>query len=267
LCCLRLGITQLLIYFVLYGTRGMDGHRQPLASTDSVGRRNKRPVYEDESSEDFGDEEDAAEIKSAKNWSSARKVNMIVSKFGELKKNLVRNIGFGGIFELPLFNKVDCKFTMWILSRIDCPRRVIVLDGEDQTDIVDMDVRRILGIPCGSRVVSGLHSDELVSQFEFRNLKSVEVVVTKDYPDGMDKAEMDRFKVAFVVFVIGTFLAPTPKFNSVNPDFFGALVVPEEIHNFNWAAYVVEHIIQAATRFRKTSVQSVMSQTSPVVPC
>lgn len=168
-----------------------------------------------------------------------------------MKKNLVRNIGFGGIFELPLFNKVDCKFTVWILSRIDCLRRVIVLDGEDQTDIVDMDVRRILGIPYGSRVVSGLHSDELVSQFEFRNLKSAEVVITKDYPDGMDKAEMDRFKVAFVVFVIGTFLAPTPKFNSVNPDFFGALVVQEEIHNFNWAAYVVEHIIQAAARVQE----------------
>jgi hypothetical protein len=62
------------------------------------------PEYEDESSEEWGNDEDAAEIKAGKNWSSARKVN-IVSKFGDLKKNLVRNIGFGGILDLPLFNK------------------------------------------------------------------------------------------------------------------------------------------------------------------
>ncbi|PAN19765.2 hypothetical protein PAHAL_3G298000 [Panicum hallii] len=176
----------------LYGTGGMDGHREPSASTDSVGRGNKMPEYEDESSEEWGNDEDAAEIKAGKNWSSARKVNMIVSKFGELKKNLVRNIGFGGILDLPLFNKVDRKFTIWILSRIDCLRWVIVVNGEDQTDIVDMDVQRILGIPCGSRAVSALNSNELVMQFEFRSLKSAELVLSKDYPDGMDKIETDR---------------------------------------------------------------------------
>ena len=47
-------------------------------------------------------------------------------------------------------------------------------------------------------------------------------MVTKQYPNGMDKVEMDRFKVAFVVFVVGTFLAPTPKYNAVNPDFWGS---------------------------------------------
>ena len=88
---------------------------------------------------------------------------MIVSKFGELKQNLVRNIGFGGILDLPLFNKVDCKFTVWILSRIDCLRLVIVVNGDDQTDIIDMDVRRNLGIVCGSKGVCGLNSDDGVN--------------------------------------------------------------------------------------------------------
>jgi hypothetical protein len=57
--------------------------------------------------------------------------------------------------------------------------------------------------------------------------------------------------VAFVVFVIGTFLAPTPKYNAVNPDLFGSLVSPDEINQFNWAAYVVDHIIQAAAKVQE----------------
>lgn len=118
----------------------MDPRKYPSSSTDSAGRRNKRPMHEEDNSEELGDDDDTGEIKVAKNWSSARKVNMIVSKFGELKSNLVRNIGFGGILDLPLFNKVDRKLTLWLLSRIDCLRHVIVVDGEDQTDFVDMDV-------------------------------------------------------------------------------------------------------------------------------
>ena len=90
-------------------------------------------------------------------------------------------------------------------------------------------------------------------------------MVTKQYPNGMDKVEMDRFKVAFVVFVVGTFLAPTPKYNAVNPDFWGALIKPDEINQFNWIAYVVEHIIHATARV--DDALSVKSQTSPVVRC
>ena len=76
-------------------------------------------------------------------------------------------------------------------------------------------------------------------------------MVTKQYPNGMDKVEMDRFKVAFVVFVVGTFLAPTPKYNVVNPDFWGALIKPDEVNQFNWIAYVVEHIIHATARVQE----------------
>jgi hypothetical protein len=96
--------------------------------------------------------------------------------------------------------------------------------------------------------VCGLNSDELSMKFEFHNLKAAELVIKKDYPNGMDKIEMDKFKVAFVVFVMGTFLAPTCKYNTVNPDFLGSLVNPDEINQYNWSAYVLDHLIQATAR-------------------
>ncbi|CAL4990827.1 unnamed protein product [Urochloa decumbens] len=217
--------------------------------TGSAGRRSKRPHYEEDSSEEFVDDEDSEVIRTGKNWSSARKVHMVVSKFNELKKNLVRNIGFGAILDMPLFNKVDRKFTVWLLSSIDCLRRVIVVNGEDLTDMVDMDVQRILGIPRGSRAVSGLNQDQLGgTEFEFRNLKSSELFIKNEYPDGMDNLLMDKFKMAFVVFVMGTFLAPTSKYNAVNPDFFGSLIIPSEIDQYNWAGYVLDRLMEAAAR-------------------
>ncbi|CAL5028469.1 unnamed protein product [Urochloa decumbens] len=217
--------------------------------TGSAGRRSKRPHYEEDNSEEFVDDEDSEVIRTGKNWSSARKVHMVVSKFNELKKNLVRNIGFGAILDMPLFNKVDRKFTVWLLSSIDCLRRVIVVNGEDLTDMVDMDVQRILGIPRGSRAVCGLNQDQLGgTEFEFHNLKSSELFIKNEYPDGMDNLLMDKFKMAFVVFVMGTFLAPTSKYNAVNPDFFGSLIIPSEIEQYNWAGYVLDRLMDAAAR-------------------
>lgn len=119
------------------------------------------------------------------------------------------------------------------------------MNGEDQT-VVDMDVQRSLGIPCGSMAVCGLNSDEL--EFEFHNFKATKLVVKKDYPDGTDKIEMNKFKVAFVIFFMGTFLAPTCKYNTMNPDFLGSLVNLDEINQYNWSAYVLDHLIQDAAR-------------------
>lgn len=73
-----------------------------------------------------------------------------MSKFDEQKRELVRSIGFGGLLEMPQINKVSRRFRVWLLSRLDPEHRLIVVKGQPVVGLVDLDVKRILGVPCGT---------------------------------------------------------------------------------------------------------------------
>jgi hypothetical protein len=46
-----------------------------------------------------------------------------MSKFCEQKKNADRDVGYGGLLHLPLVNKVNLKFTLWLFSKVDLKTR------------------------------------------------------------------------------------------------------------------------------------------------
>jgi hypothetical protein len=46
-----------------------------------------------------------------------------MAKFYNGKKKVVREIGYGGLLHLPLVNKVNLKFTLWLMSKIDLKTR------------------------------------------------------------------------------------------------------------------------------------------------
>jgi hypothetical protein len=46
-----------------------------------------------------------------------------MAKFCNGKKKVVREIGYGGLLHLPLVNKVNLKFTLWLMSKIDLKTR------------------------------------------------------------------------------------------------------------------------------------------------
>lgn len=80
---------------------------------------------------------------------------------------MVREIGFGGILDLPQITKVDRKFTLWLLTKVDPEKRCIIVNDQCITDVNDFEVARIMGIPCGSREVCSLDSTDKKSKLEF----------------------------------------------------------------------------------------------------
>jgi hypothetical protein len=192
--------------------------------------------------------------------SSVKRVASVIAKFDDTKRELVKSIGFGGLLDLHQINKVSRRFTVWLLSRVDTENRTIEVDGEIQVEMVDFDVHRILGIPCGPYKVSPMNPDDArtrkmfmqqlvgASANESNSLLAAGRVVAKDYGGKMDKKQCDNFKVSFVVFVVGYLLAPTTKNNVGNSSFWGALTDPNNISRYNWGEYVLEQLIEAAVK-------------------
>lgn len=203
--------------------------------------------------------------------SSVIHVVSIVAKFDQMKRDLVREIGFEGILDLPHITKVDRKFTLWLLTKLDPETRSIVVNDQCITDVIDFEVARILGIPCGSRDVCSLDVGDKKSKLEFihhfvgtteadnNSLKVAENNVTAKYDLPMSEKDQHSFKVSFVVWVMGHLLAPTKKHNVGSDRFWGALLSPDEINQFNWADYVIEELMTAAR-----DVQNTIKQKKPV---
>jgi hypothetical protein len=199
--------------------------------------------------------------------SSVKRVASVISKFTEKKRELVKSIGFGGLLELNQINKVSRRFTIWLLSRLDPENRTIEVDGEIQVEMVDFDVHRILGIPCGPHPVAPMKTDDAKAKKMFlmqligananetNSLLAAGRVVAMEYGENMDQKQCDNFKVAFVIFVIGHLLAPISKNNVVNSSFWGALIVPDNISRYNWCEYVLDHLVEAAVKVQ-TDIRS-----------
>uniref|UniRef100_A0A0E0JIA0 Aminotransferase-like plant mobile domain-containing protein n=1 Tax=Oryza punctata TaxID=4537 RepID=A0A0E0JIA0_ORYPU len=191
--------------------------------------------------------------------SSVKRVSNAISKMSAEKKKIIEQIFFGGLLKLPQLNKVDRGFTFWLLNQVDCSgSKFVVNDREIKMEAAD--VERILGIPRGMNVVRGLGTDDPEKKFHFiqytigaeedeaNSLKAARMNVEEEYEEAMTAREISCFKVSFVVYVLGYFLAPTTKVNHGSNAFWGALLNPEEIPDYNWCQYVLDMLIESARK-------------------
>jgi hypothetical protein len=79
--------------------------------------------------------------------------------------------------------------------------------------------------------------------------------LAKHLDDRSLRQEVNRFKTAFVIFVMGHLFAPSVKHDHGNIDYWGALKDPEMIDRFNWCRYVHYHVLQAAVKARDEIVR------------
>lgn len=77
-------------------------------------------------------------------------------------------------------------------------------------------------------------------------LQAAENYLLAEFPSLLTKEQIDNFKIAFVIFVMGRFLAPSPDHPDGNHNFWGALENPDQIPSFNWSAYVLSNLKDAA---------------------
>ena len=69
----------------------------------------------------------------------------------------------------------------------------------------------------------------------------------------MTPSERDKFVVAFVLFVVGHFLAPRGLGEQTNTEVFHALANPSptEVRQFDWAGYVLQQLLECAGRVQR----------------
>ncbi|KAM0840196.1 hypothetical protein ACQ4PT_059818 [Festuca glaucescens] len=192
---------------------------------------------------------------------SVRRVYRILQSLSEEKKRLVRDIGFGGLLEMPLWNRVNRNFALWVLNKIDGRASSIMFGQRRELDIYDRDIKMVLGIPaCGQEVctegqpVPDYIIDQVRDLLDVSGKDSVvaaiEVILLKSHEREMTHNEKNKFKVAFVMFAVTYILAPKRKHGWVCNDYWAALANPDMISAYNWAGYILSELLVSAERIR-----------------
>ncbi|CAO2043770.1 unnamed protein product [Urochloa humidicola] len=185
----------------------------------------------------------------------------MVSKLSEFKKQLVRDIGFAGILDIPCITKVNLKLSAWLLSKLDTEDSELVLSESRRIYVHEKDVGIVFGIPCGDIDVASIDitPDQIdsitalcgINGKDARSFRGLEYVLEKHLDDRSTRLELDSFKIAFVIFVMGHLLAPSAKHDCGNLDFWGALKDTELLERMNWCRYVYSHVLEGAQKARE----------------
>lgn len=177
---------------------------------------------------------------------SVRVIYNVISKFSKEKQDIVKSMGWGGILLFPYMSKLNLKLSSFLLMHVDPVRRAIVLGPDKVFPFGATDVNKVFGLPCKGmnvrkstieqteEVVSKVRSRLGMNTKERRSLKAVQAILEKEHLGPMQKDDVDAFKTALVVFVMGNLLAPTTMYDYTKLGYWPALSDPDSLHNFNW---------------------------------
>lgn len=193
----------------------------------------------------------------------------VVAKFNEMKIELVKSIGFGGILCFPPLRQINRRFAVWLMSRVDPRSQTIVINESMKITYTKEDVHRVFHIPCTGRSVyhKGMPNKEVTSLVlsgflgingkENRSIKAAQEVIERDYGNEMSVHEQNAFKVAFVIYVVSTLLSPGAKYDYASVDYWNALTNPSDIGNYDWSDYVIKRLFEAVVKVKSDLNSSV----------
>ncbi|XP_048545183.1 uncharacterized protein LOC125524137 isoform X3 [Triticum urartu] len=193
---------------------------------------------------------------------SVKQVVTVVQSFGEYKRWLVSEIGFGGMLKLPLIAKIDLKLSLWVMRKVEVVSRMIVIDKDRKLLFTPEDFHKVFGVLCGNRDVRGRDGDISIRSVEFikdiigmnrsaaHSLKATEIFLYRDINESSTKMEKDCFQIAFIIFVLGYVIAPSTKHDYMTIDFWGAVANPELIGQFNWCQYAMDKLMGAVIKLK-----------------
>jgi hypothetical protein len=216
------------------------------------------PILGDGSTSNNSVRNDLLDIESVTFVSCPQAVFQVISSFDSRKKAIVEAIGFGGILSLLCISYQNKEFPFWLLKRLKWYTRSLSLGDNFSLTLNPEHIGKISGLSYSGTDISDNYLETVSEKLSFIKTKlgflvpgigivqAAENYLQEESPSVWTKEHSDNFKLAFVIFVMGRLLAPSPDHADGNINFWGALQNPDQISSYNWSAYVLSNLLDAA---------------------
>jgi hypothetical protein len=193
---------------------------------------------------------------------SVQRFCSVVSQFGQFKRMVALQTGFGGITGIRPMQKINLRFSAWTMGKVDPATRVVRLDHHLVLPIGGKDLNNLFGLPSGGIPISQVTGDmspacleytriaESISVRGTHSLKAAETVLLRELDENSTQLQIDCFKIALVIFAVGHLLCPSAKHDYTSVDYWAALQDPARIAEHDWSEYVLQRLMDAVRKFK-----------------
>uniref|UniRef100_A0A803M9I7 Ubiquitin-like protease family profile domain-containing protein n=1 Tax=Chenopodium quinoa TaxID=63459 RepID=A0A803M9I7_CHEQI len=191
-----------------------------------------------------------------------------VKLFDSRRKQLVEQMGFGGLLELDMDN-IPRQFFYWLMARVLEDGTMVFGEGE-VLSLCASQVRAVLGIPMGSKPVPmdiGEDEDKIMlvkslydvygvgPKQETISLKRVsEVLCPVDSENNpvplVTESDEEEFMVAFLIVVLGKLLCTTTNSSNLAASLIPSLTVATQASEYDWCTFTMDWLCDSAHRFQ-----------------
>jgi len=134
---------------------------------------------------------------------SLLKVASVIAQFTEFKRQLVTEIGFGGMLEIKSWQKINLKYSAYLMDRVDLGSSSINLESQGVLELGHKDFIYVFGIPCSNLNIQGEGVEPSEACIEYtrvaasfsdkgtHSLKAAETVLHRDITEKSTATDRD----------------------------------------------------------------------------
>ncbi|KAL2924269.1 Protein MAINTENANCE OF MERISTEMS, partial [Bienertia sinuspersici] len=195
-------------------------------------------------------------------------VNCRVDQFGRIMEELddqrlrvVEEMGFGNLKFLK-GHSLNKRLAYWLMSRVNPETGVLIGGDGREFTLSPVQVQCVLGIPRGKQVVPmEIDPDNVDNLMRFNDILewfgkeqcgkgfiSIPEAKQEVLREGQ-LVDVVKFRVAFLVVVLGILLCPTTNFSTLASDVVPALCAADQPHDYDWCSYVLQFLMRRARSF------------------
>ncbi|KAH6780504.1 hypothetical protein C2S52_011741 [Perilla frutescens var. hirtella] len=177
-----------------------------------------------------------------------------IENLNPIQKQQVRDIGFGALLNLKISN-IPLKLAYWLLENFDSKRCEIQLKGNAKVHIREDDVRMILGLQRGERLIQSRiknHESSLTVEWRQRFEKASNRILLKHvYTNMLEQREGGEwFKRQFLV-LLTTCLIECFGNGYLSPQIMDNLNDIDKVSELNWCQYVIRSLTKHTSHWQK----------------
>ncbi|KAL2899779.1 Protein MAINTENANCE OF MERISTEMS [Bienertia sinuspersici] len=187
----------------------------------------------------------------------------IMEALDDQRLRVVEEMGFGTL-KFVKGHSLNKGLAYWLMSRVHPETGVFIGGDRWEFPLSPVQVQCVLGIPRGKKVVPiEIDPDNVDNLMRFndilewfgkdqcgRGFISIPEAKQEVLREGQ-LVDVVKFRVAFLVVVLGMLLCPTTNFSTLASDVVPALCAANQPHDYDWCSYVLQFLLRRARSFSK----------------
>ncbi|KAI9090125.1 hypothetical protein K1719_028821 [Acacia pycnantha] len=158
-------------------------------------------------------------------------------------------IGFDGLVDLSC-RQINRSLCARYMNCFDPPTKEVCIRGDTRV-IGAEDVHQLMGLPCGGEPLKININDQ---HSIFKDLRSVyKSIAYKKIGDWLEEKLDQNFEFLFVLFALGTLLAPSASVYVSDRLLKLMAVTKDAIAHFDWSSFIIQELCEEIQEFKKDS--------------